>query len=46
MVEQEQKSGCAEDGRMYPHGSKLCKEIFWDVYCLKCVDGQWEASFG
>ena len=39
MAEQKQKSGCLEDGIIYPDGSESCM----DVYCFKCVDGEWES---
>ncbi len=44
MAEQKQKSGCLEDGVIYPNGSESCM----DIYCFKCVDGKWEtrASIG
>jgi hypothetical protein len=38
MAEQEEKSGCLENGIIYPHGSEDCL----DVYCFKCIDGEWE----
>lgn len=38
MADNKEKSGCLDNEIMYPHGSENCK----DVYCFKCVDGQWE----
>lgn len=38
MDEQKEKSSCSENGIIYPHGSEYCM----DVYCFKCVDGEWE----
>ncbi len=38
MAEQEEKTGCLENGVIYPHGSEDCL----DVYCFKCIDGEWE----
>jgi hypothetical protein len=43
MDENKEKSGCLDQDKMYPHGSKICKDIYWDEYCFKCVDGKWEA---
>ncbi len=38
MAEQKEKSGCLENGKIYPHGSESCM----DIYCFKCADGEWE----
>lgn len=38
MAEQKEKNGCLENGIIYPHGSEDCI----DIYCSKCVDGEWE----
>jgi hypothetical protein len=38
MAEQKEKNGCLEDGVTYPNGSESCI----DIYCFKCVDGEWE----
>jgi hypothetical protein len=38
MGEQKEKSGCLENDVIYPHGSEYCM----DIYCFKCVDGEWE----
>ncbi len=38
MPELRAKSGCLEDAVTYSEGSEYCL----DVYCFKCVDGEWE----
>jgi|GEM_PF-905576 hypothetical protein len=40
MAEQKEKKGCFEDGVIYPYGSEDCI----DIYCSKCVDGEWETN--
>jgi hypothetical protein len=39
-----EKNVCLDDGVLYSEGSEYCL----DVYCFKCVDGEWEthASIG
>ncbi len=39
MAEQIEKSGCLDNDLLYPNGSESCM----DVYCFKCVDGEWES---
>lgn len=38
MAEQKEKNGCLENGIIYPDGTEDCL----DIYCSKCVDGEWE----
>ncbi|MGO9311377.1 MAG: hypothetical protein ACLQBD_18010 [Syntrophobacteraceae bacterium] len=40
MEEQKGKKGCLEDGIIYPDGTEDCI----DIYCSKCVDGEWETN--
>lgn len=40
MAEQKVKNACLEDGKIYSNGSEYCL----DVYCFKCVDGEWETE--
>jgi hypothetical protein len=42
MKEQNEKAGCLEKDVLYPHGSEFCKDMFWEAYCFKCLDGKWE----
>jgi hypothetical protein len=42
MEDQKEKKSCLDDEIMYPHGSKSCKDLYWDDYCFKCNDGKWE----
>ena len=46
MDDQKEKSGCLDNDKMYPQGSELCKDLYWDEYCFKCVDGKWESRIG
>jgi len=38
MAGEKEKRDCLENGVKYPDGSEDCM----DVYCFKCVDGEWE----
>jgi hypothetical protein len=40
MEEQKEKKGCLEDGIIHPDGTEDCI----DIYCSKCVDGEWETN--
>jgi hypothetical protein len=39
---EEKEKDCWDDGTIRLNGTKFCKEIFWDIYCFRCVDGEWE----
>jgi hypothetical protein len=36
----EKENTCLEDGKIYSDGSEYCL----DLYCFKCVDGEWETQ--
>ena len=40
MPELQERSGCVEDEILYPEGYEYCR----DVYCFKCLGGEWEMN--
>ncbi len=46
MDKEKEKSGCLDHETMYPHGSKFCKDGYWDEYCFECNDGKLERILG